>query len=237
MVADFATGPDPTVLYYLKAQATITIGFGLLIGLGCAIPFLFNTESPKIRTVPWLAVGLVVAVLCLYFGVRALMVDKPTIAIAGDQLRVGEVAIALDESTEIDHFGSSGELELPPKEKKGHRAMPQLFDFPPRFAGGPEVVVRTGDRQVSFQPILYGPGKYLHSGNPEATALIGKLLSYTERGNARRWLESSFTPVSGERAAPPSWRSFMITFLLFAIPLIGLFGSGVVIGIKRKFFP
>jgi hypothetical protein len=234
MVPDVSAGPDPTVLYYLRAQATLNLGFGALVLLSGAVPAIYHLGKSKLRGWPWLVVGVTVGVLCLYYAVRELDVATPRLALAGDVLRVGDDEVRLDDSTTIDHLGDPDALRIPTPDRKGIRAMPNAWDLPPRFAGGPRVVVRTRAGEVSFQPLLYGPGAYMTVGQPDATALIQRLLGYGEGGNARAWLRAAFSPVAGPPPAPPSFRSFLITFLVIAVPVLTFLVVAAAVALKQR---
>jgi len=234
MVPDVSAAPDPTVLCYLRSQATLNIGVGLLLALSFAIPVIFRLGKSKLRGLPWIAIGAVAAGACVFYAVRQLRVETPTLTLAGDVLHVGDAALTLDDSTTIDHLGSPDALAIPAPDRKGLRAMPGLWDFPPRFAGGPRVVVKTRAGEVSFQPLVYGPGAYLPSGRPEAAALVAGLLGHGTAGNARDWLRAAFPAPAGPAAEPPSFRRFLTIFLIIAIPVLTMLAVAVGVALKQR---
>ena len=237
MVTQITTEPDPTVLYYLKAQATVTLGFAAFIGLGAAIVFLFSVDKIKLHNIPWLVIGLAAVVFFCYHGVRALKVQTPELALdESETFRVGARTITLDDSTEFVYDGDVSALTLPEAKNRGYGAMPGGIDFPPNFAGGPTVTVKTRSGDISFQPLLYGPAAYVDSRRADSAALVQQLVTFGEGGNAREWLQSAFTPVAGEPAPEPNFRKFMITFLFIAVPILGFLSVAVVIGMGKRFF-
>lgn len=225
---------DPTVLYYIRAQGLSVIAFALFIGLGCAIVPLFSGTKIETRHLPWLVAGVVVLVVFTYSGIRTLAVAAPQLTLADDVLQVGDRSVRLDASTDISYLGSLDDLAIPAAGKRGYGAMPSAVDFPPRFSGGPTITVTAGGSSVSLQPLLYGPPAYIESARAEATAFVQRLLAHGTAGNARSWLASAFAPQAGQAAPPPSFKTFLIVFICICVPVFGLLGTAVAIGIKQR---
>ncbi|MGE0400143.1 MAG: hypothetical protein AB7T06_25735 [Kofleriaceae bacterium] len=236
-MTDAAIGIDPTVLYYVRAQGLLVIAFALFIGLGCAIVPLFAKGKIEARHIPWLVVGVAVFVIFMYSGVRTLSLQAPPISLGADGvLHVGDRSVRLDSTTVIAYDGDASDLALPARDKRGYGAMPSAIDFPPRFAGGPAITIRTGADAVSLQPLLYGPSAYIESARPEASALVQRIAAIGTEGNARAWLASAFAP-DDAATEPPRFRTFLIMFLCIATPILGMLATAVAIGLKRRLLP
>lgn len=222
------------MVVYLRAQAAISIAFALFFVFAGSVPVLFAKGKIGWSRAPWIAAGAIAAIALVYFGIRGLLVARPALVLTQDQLRVGDEVVPLDATTRIDHVDDA--LAFPPEDRRGRAAMPGLMDFPPRFAGGPWIAVRTGDREVRFQPLLYGPGKFVEGGQPAAAELVARLVTHGTDGDARAWLREAFPPASDPHPEPASLRTFMIPFLLVSIPVLALFGAAFVIGLKKRLF-
>ncbi len=235
MAGDLTLGVDPTVLYYIRVQGLIVIAFALFIGLGCAIVPLFSDGKIEARNLPWLVIGTAVFIIFIYSGVRTLAVSAPALALtADDVLHVGDHSVKLDASTTIAYAGAAEPLALPARDKRGYGAMPSAVDFPPRFTGGPAITITTGGDHVTLQPLLYGPSAYIASARPEASAFVQRVVAHGEASNARAWLRSAFAPNEGPAAAPPRFKTFVIMFACIVTPILGLLGTAVAIGIKKR---
>ncbi len=226
----------PDALYYLKTQGILLLSFAFFLAAMIAIVFLFTVDKIKLHQLVWVALGGAAVIVTAKVGVESLRVDTPVIVLSGDTLRVGDAEVQLDDAVEIDIRGDSDELSPPNSRESGYFRLPGARGFPPQFTGGPTIRVKTGSGQVSFQPILYGPGAYFSdSADARATELVRRLLDKARAGNGREWLAASFPDVAGEPAEPASFRTFLIIYLIAAIP-VGAFLLGlIVLGIRKKF--